>query len=140
MARRLPRRTTMRQGLDLETHEPSGDPLGRLLEETDLVGAIRFDAAGRVQSCSAAMSRLLGRAVADVEGAPLDAVLTPPDAAALRALLRDGRRHVAGRVRLAFRDLDREPIVLECAITLDDRGGALLGAPPRRDEPGSFAR
>jgi PAS domain-containing protein len=109
-------------------------PFETVVEEMELLGALRFDAEGRVSSCNAAMGRVLGCAGADIRGAPLDRVLDAPDAAALLALLRDRRRYVAGRVRLAFRTGSPEPLFLECAIALDRHGGALLGRPLRPGE------
>jgi PAS domain-containing protein len=103
--------------------------LARAVDEMQGLGALRFDAGGRVLSCNATMGLWLGTSAAELRGAPLEAVLIPPDAAALNALLRDGRPHVARRVRLAFRAVDESAMMLECAIALDAGGGALLGRP-----------
>jgi PAS domain-containing protein len=103
--------------------------LERLVAEMEILGALRFDADGRVLSCNATMARLLGAPAAAMLGDVLDA----PDAAALLALVRSGREHVAGRVRLTFRGRRQRPLVLECAVALDGRGGALLGSRPPHD-------
>jgi PAS domain-containing protein len=103
--------------------------LERLIEELDQLGALRFDAKGYVVSCNATLGRLLGCSASGLRGAPLDAVLVASDAAAVRALLRDGRPYVTGRVHLAFRRVSRPPLTLECAIALEGGGGALLGGP-----------
>lgn len=103
--------------------------LARAVDEMEGLGALRFDAGGLVVSCNATMGRWLGTSTAELRGAPLEAVLIPPDAAALNALVRDGRPHVAGRVRLVFRAADESAMMLECAIALDACGGALLGSP-----------
>jgi PAS domain-containing protein len=109
-------------------------PIERLVTEMEILGALRFDGAGRVLSCNATMARWLGASPAEVSGASLDAVLEPKDAAAMLALVRSGRAHVAGRVRLAFLGRVRGPFVLECAVALDAGGGALLGGRGRDDE------
>jgi len=107
--------------------------LARLVAEMEILGALRFDASGRVLSCNATMARLLGAPAAELPGATLGDVLDAPDAAALLALVRSGREHVAARVRLSFLGGRRRPVVLECAVALDGRGGALLGSRPRQD-------
>jgi hypothetical protein len=107
--------------------------LERLVAEMEILGALRFDADGRVLCCNATMARLLGAPVA----ARLGDVLDAPDAAALLALVRSGREHVAGRVLLTFLGRRQRPVVLECAVALDARGGALLGSrPPHDADPG----
>jgi len=108
-------------------------PLERLVTEMELLGALRFDGSGRVLSCNATMARLLGAAAGEVSGATLGEVLAPPDAAAMLALVRSGRAHVAGRVRLGFLGSACRPLVLECAVAVDGSGGALLGSRPRED-------
>lgn len=108
-------------------------PLERLVMEMELLGALRFDASGRVLSCNATMARLLGASAGEVSGATLGEVLDPPDAAAMLALVRSGREHVAGRVRLAFLGRTRGPFVLECALAVDGSGGALFGSRPHED-------
>jgi PAS domain-containing protein len=113
-------------------------PIERLVAEIEILGALRFDGAGRVLGCNATMARWLGAPAAEVSGAALDAVLEPRDAAAMLALVRSGRAHVAGRVRLAFLGRGRGPFVLECAVALDASGGALLGNRRREDEEASF--
>jgi hypothetical protein len=112
------------------------EPLERLVAETELLGALRFDGRGRVLTCNATMARLLGRSPDELTGATLGEVLDAPDAAAMLALVRGGHSHVSGRVRLAFMGKARAPFVLECAVAVDGSGGALLGSRPRR-EPGS---
>jgi hypothetical protein len=84
-------------------------------------------------SCNATMARLLGSSAGEMPGTMLGDVLDAPDAAAMLALVRSGRTHVAGRVRLAFLGRARRPLVLECAVAVDGSGGALLGAPLRED-------
>jgi PAS domain-containing protein len=108
-------------------------PLERLVTEMELLGALRFDDTGRMLSCNATMTRLLGASAGEMPGAMLGDVLDAPDAAAMLALVRSGRTHVAGRVRLAFLGRARRPLVLECAVAVDGSGGALLGGPPRED-------
>ncbi len=108
-------------------------PLERLVTEMEILGALRFDGNGRVLSCNATMARLLGTAAGEVAGATLGEVLDGPDAAAMLALVRSGRAHVAGRVQLSFLGTAGGPFVLECALALDSTGGALLGNRPRED-------
>ena len=108
-------------------------PLERLVTEMELLGALRSDGGGRVLSCNATMARLLGSSAGEVTGATLGEVLDGPDAAAMLALVRSGREHVAGRVRLSFLGKARRPLVLECAVALDGSGGALLGSRPHED-------
>ena len=112
------------------------EPLERLVAETESLGALRFDGNGRVLTCNATMARLLGCSAGELTGAPLGEVLDTPDAAAMLALVREGRGHVARRVRLAFVGRARAPFVLECAVALDGGGGALLGSRPYRDWDG----
>lgn len=109
-------------------------PFERLVTEMEILGALRFDGRGRVVSCNSTMARLLGMSAGELSGATLHEVLDAPDAAAMLALVRSGREHVAGRVRLSFLGQSRRPLVLECAVALDGDGGALLGSPSR--EPG----
>lgn len=110
--------------------------LERAIGELDQIAALRFDGAGHVLSCNEAMGRFLGRPARELQDAALELVLTPPDAAALRALLRDGRPHVAGRVLLAFHAAAAQaPVTLECTIALEAGGGALLGSLPDRGGP-----
>jgi len=80
---------------------------------------------------NATMERLLGASAGAVSGATLGEVLDAPDAAAMLALVRSGRAHAAGRVRLSFLGQAHRPIVLECAVALDGSGGALLGSRPQ---------
>jgi PAS domain-containing protein len=98
--------------------------------KTEIAGVMRFDRTGRVLGCNSTMARLLGSSVGELAGATLADVLDGPDAAAMLALVRSGREHVAGRVQLSFLGKGRRPFVLECALALDGSGGALLGNPP----------
>jgi hypothetical protein len=115
------------------------EPLERVVAETELLGALRFDGRGRVLTCNATMARLLGWSPNELTGTTLGEVLDAPDAAAMLALVRGGHEHVAGRVRLAFMGKARAPFVLECAVALDGSGGALLGSCPRREPGGGLA-
>lgn len=121
------------------------EPLERLVAETELLGALRFDGRGRVLTCNATMARLLGRSPDELTGATLGEVLDAPDAAAMLALVRGGHSHVSGRVRLAFMGKARAPFVLECGVAVDGSGGALLGSCPSglavgRPQPDPVAR
>jgi PAS domain-containing protein len=111
-------------------------PLERLVTEMEILGALRFDGSGRVMSCNAAMVWLLGASAGEMAGATLADVLDAPDAAAMLALVRSGRAHVAGRVRLSFLGKAHRPLVLECAAALDGSGGALLGSRPHEEREG----
>jgi PAS domain-containing protein len=110
--------------------------LERLVAKMEILGALRFDGSGRVVGCNATMARLLGASAGEMSAATLREVLDAPDAAAMLALIRSGREHVAGRVRLSFLDRDCQPFVLECAVALDSRGGALLASRPQKDREG----
>jgi PAS domain-containing protein len=123
-------------GVADSTTPGAGRPLERLVMETEIAGVMRFDRTGRVLRCNSTMARLLGASAAELAGAVLGDVLDAPDAAAMLALVRSGREHVAGRVRLSFLGKARRRFVLECALALDGSGGALLGNPPREKPEG----
>jgi PAS domain-containing protein len=112
----------------IETAPPS---LDQLLTQMELLGALRFDRAGRILSCSATMAQLIGTPSEEIVASTLGEVLDAPDAAALLALVRGGGTHVASRVHVAFRSRARRTLILECAVALDSGGGGLLGSRPR---------